>query len=187
MTEESFAVLINILCNNITVNYAQSERSTSGNTPIYPELVCGVGIRYLGGDALKTLGDVFGMSDSSADRMMKMFIRAALLSDHPLLAINFPELEDDLNRTAAEWSPRSVSFGLLDGFLAAMDGCWLCCINKPWDVDNPGDYFSGHYQCFGLNVQAACDANLIFVYCAVAGPRRTNDQRAFRRLTKLNA
>ena len=97
------------------MNYVQSERSTGGNTPIFPELVCGVGIRYLGGDALKTLGDVFGMSD--------LFIRAALLSDHPLLAINFPELEDDLNRTAAEWSPRSVSFRLLDGFLAAMDGC----------------------------------------------------------------
>jgi hypothetical protein len=126
------------------------------------------------------------MSDSSAERVMKMFIRAVLLSDHPLLAIKFPESESDLNRTAAEWSQRSVSFGLLDGFLAAMDG-WLCCTNKPGDVDNPGDYFSGHYQCFGLNVQAACDANLIFVYCAVAGPGRTNDQRAFRRLTKLNA
>ena len=66
MTEEGFVVLINILCNNITVNYAQSERSTSGNTPIYPELVCGVGIRYFGGDSLKTLSDVFGMSESSA-------------------------------------------------------------------------------------------------------------------------
>ena len=116
-----------------------------------------------------------------------MFLEAAFISEHPLLEIKLPDCEDELNRVASEWSRRSMSFGLLDGFISAMDG-WLCCINKPWDVDNPGDYFSGHYQRFGLNVQAACDANLIFVYCAVvAGPGRTNDQRAFRQLTKLNA
>eukprot|EP00978_Attheya_sp_CCMP212_P019093 scaffold53077_cov25-Attheya_sp.AAC.1 len=34
-----------------------------------------------------------------------------------------------------------------------MDG-WLCCINKPaGDVENSGDYFSGHYQRFGLNMR----------------------------------
>jgi len=53
-------------------------------------------------------------------------------------------------------------------------------------VDNPGDYFSGHYKRFGLNVQAACDANLIFIYVSVAAPGRTNDQRAFKRLTRLS-
>jgi hypothetical protein len=185
MTEKSFVTLVDILRDRITVDFAQSMRSTSGNTPIYPELVCGVGIRYFGGDSLKTLSDVFGMSESSAERVMKMFLEAAFISEHPLLEIKLPDCEDELNRVASEWSRRSMSFGLLDGFISAMDG-WLCCINKPWDVDNPGDYFSGHYQRFGLNVQAACDANLIFIYVSVAAPGRTNDQRAFKRLTRLN-
>jgi hypothetical protein len=89
-----------------------------------------------------------------------------------------------LKRVSAEWSSRSSSFQILDGFLGAIDG-WLCCMNKPSDVDNPGDYFSGHYQRFGLNVQAVCDANLIFIYVSVAAPGKTNDQRAFNRLTKF--
>eukprot|EP00978_Attheya_sp_CCMP212_P033435 scaffold134925_cov24-Attheya_sp.AAC.1 len=48
MTEKSFMTLVNVLRDRITVNYAQSMRLTGGNAPIYPELVCGVGIRYLG-------------------------------------------------------------------------------------------------------------------------------------------
>ena len=66
----------------------------------------------------------------------------------------------------------------------AQDG-WLCCTDAPFDVDNIGDYFSGHYQRYGLNIQAICDANLRFIFVAIAAPGRTNDARAFCRLTGL--
>jgi hypothetical protein len=116
--------------------------------------------------------------------VIKLFLDAIFYSDHPLLVIKLPDWDEDLKRVSAEWSSRSSSFQILDGFLGAIDG-WLCCMNKPSDVDNPGDYFSGHYQRFGLNVQAVCDANLIFIYVSVAAPGKTNDQRAFNRLTKF--
>eukprot|EP00978_Attheya_sp_CCMP212_P041902 scaffold246557_cov35-Attheya_sp.AAC.1 len=61
---------------------------------------------------------------------------------------------------------------------------WLCCMDKPTEV-NAADYFSGHYQRFGLAVQAMCDANLLFMYVGVAAPGKTNDLRAFNRLIKL--
>jgi hypothetical protein len=54
------------------------------------------------------------------------------------------------------------------------------------DVSNPGDYFSGHYQRFGLNVQAMVDSRLRFTYVAVAAPGKTNDNRAIRRLQQLS-
>jgi hypothetical protein len=84
MTEESFITLLNIFCDDITVNYVQSERLTSGNTPIYLELVVVLASVIWVVMHSRHWG-IFGMSDSSAERVMKMFIRAVLLSDHPLL------------------------------------------------------------------------------------------------------
>jgi hypothetical protein len=47
-------MLVNILRDWITVDFAQSMRSTGENLPIYPELlVCGAGLRVLGGEAIK--------------------------------------------------------------------------------------------------------------------------------------
>ena len=79
----------------------------------------------------------------------------------------------------------SNSFSTMDGHLGPLDG-WLCITNKPWDVANPVDYFSGHYQRFGLNVQAMCDAHLRIIYFCVCGPGKMNDAKAFRRLKGLH-
>jgi len=40
-------------------------------------------------------------------------------------------------------------------------------------------YFSGHYQCYGLNVQATCDASCRFTSLSVLCPRGTSDSKAF--------
>ena len=64
------------------------------------------------------------------------------------------------------------------GCLSAIDG-WLCTTEKPSDVLNPIEFCSGHYQRYGLNVQAMCDANLRFSYISVAASGGTNDSRAF--------
>ena len=45
---------------------------------------------------------------------------------------------------AEEWAQRSGAFGLYDGCLSEIDE-WLCTIEKPFNVNNPSDYFSGHY------------------------------------------
>ena len=71
------------------------------------------------------------------------------------------------------------------GHLSPLDG-WLCTTQKPWDVPNPSDYRSEHYQRFGLNVQTMCDANLRIMYMSVAGPGNMNDARAYRKLMGLH-
>ena len=55
----------------------------------------------------------------------------------------------------------------------------------PGDVTNQTDYFSGHYQCYGLNIQAMCDPNLIFLYIVIAAPGKVNDIQAFHRCQTL--
>ena len=58
----------------------------------------------------------------------------------------------------------------------------LCCIKVPFSskTANIQSYFSGHYQDYGLNVQACCDSNCEFQEVTVAGPGGCNDIAAYR-------
>ena len=78
----------------------------------------------------------------------------------------------------------SGAFGLFGGTIGAIDG-WLCALEATSDVPDPSDYFSGHYQCHGLNVQVVCDANLQIIHLSMAGVGQTNNAWAFCTLTKL--
>jgi len=42
-------------------------------------------------------------------------------------------------------------------------------------------YFSGHYQTYGINIQAACGHQCRFVYAALAAHRGSNDIAAYRK------
>ncbi len=52
----------------------------------------------------------------------------------------------------------------------------------PSRFHNVTSFFSGHYQCYGLNVQAVCDHECRFTYIAIAVPGGQPDITAFRRL-----
>jgi hypothetical protein len=45
-------------------------------------------------------------------------------------------------------------------------------------IGNVRSYFSGHYQQYGVNIQACCDHLSRFTYIAVAGPGVMNDNQA---------
>ena len=65
-------------------------------------------------------------------------------------------------------------------------GCsMLLQIHTPaeFETGNVKAYFSGHYQDYGINVQAACDSKCRFVYAALAAPGGSNDIAAFRKLS----
>jgi len=55
--------------------------------------------------------------------------------------------------------------------VACIDG-YLLQIMVPAcsETGNVKSYFSGHYQTYGINIQAACDHKCRFVYAAVAAP-----------------
>ena len=91
---------------------------------------------------------------------------------------------DELQKLAAKWQEVSTAFGLLNGFLGAIDG-WLPRTKRPSGVDNPADYYFGHYQCYGLNVQATCIPDLLFLFFKIAAPGKVNDVRAFSRCADL--
>ena len=181
MTEASFKKLLEILRPRITSNELQSFRSTAGNDPITPEMTVGAGLRFLGGEYQKSIADVYGLSLTSCQRIVNNFLSAADTNSH--FDIKIPTSEAELQKRADEWNRLSGASGLYYGVVGAIDG-WLACIQKP-SVPHPADYFSGHYQRYGLNVQAVCDSNLRFFYFAVAGTGRTNDARVFNRCLAL--
>ena len=157
MSEESFNKLVNLLREDITVDAMKSSNSARGNDPIYPEMIVGSGLRFLGGEAVKSLAEIYGMSDDSNRRINQMFIKAVINNER--LRIHLPKTHQDLTKLADGFDRISGALGLFYGVIGAIDG-WLCTTQKPSDVENEGDYFSGHYKRFGLNVQAICDADL---------------------------
>jgi hypothetical protein len=63
--------------------------------------------------------------------------------------------------------------------ISVVDG-YLLRITTPnkKEAMNVRSFFSGHYQCHGVNIQAACDADCRFTYLAMAAPGVTADRDA---------
>ena len=72
------------------------------------------------------------------------------------------------------------SHNILNGCAGCLDG-WLCGIKVPGakHTSNIISYFLGHYQCYGLNIQAPCDACCHFTLVSVLSPGGTGDSKAF--------
>ena len=85
----------------------------------------------------------------------------------------------------------SSSRRIVDRFLTAVNCCPGLLLKLPSTSDelknatNQTDFFSGHYQRYGLNVQAVCDSKLRFIYLSINSPGKTNDARAFQRCDSL--
>ena len=62
--------------------------------------------------------------------------------------------------------------GAVDGYLLSID------VPNKEEAGNVRSYFSGHYQRYGINVQACCDASSRFIYFELAGPGSANDRFA---------
>jgi hypothetical protein len=182
MSEETFSILLETIRDDITANHIKSKNSTSGNDPIYPELVLASGLEFMGGCAYKHIALIYGMSLSSAKRIVCKFWNAVIFN--PAFSLALPYTLEELEANACAFEEKSKAFGLFKGVIGALDG-WLCDTNKPI-VHNTSDFFSGHYQRFGLNVQAMCDAHLRFMFLGIAGPGGMNDVRAFAKCSEFN-
>jgi hypothetical protein len=120
-----------------------------------------------------------GISVASFYRCLHAGINAIVLCDS--LSFSFPTSDADL-QGAADGFKSVSSNGVIDGCVACVDGI-LLKIQTPAasEVGNVKSFFSGHYQTFGIDVQAACDSNCKFVSVNIAAPGGTNDIAAFRK------
>ena len=63
---------------------------------------------------------------------------------------------------------------------------WLALLhNMMFDVPDQTAYFSEHYQRYGLNVEAVCDANCPAIYISAVVLGEINDAGTYKRLHRL--
>jgi hypothetical protein len=173
MKLESFNLLLSYIHDDLIVDEVQASRR---GTPIMPELCLYSTIRYLAGASYIDIRFLTGISVPSIYRIIWKTIRALIFC--PQLKIKFPTTEKELKDAAFGFE--SVSTGAcITNCVSVVDGYHLA-IQTPnkGEAKNVQSFFSGHYQCYGVNIQAACDHNCRFQFIGVAGPGVMGDRDA---------
>ena len=175
MRHTSFNKLLDLLRPSLIVNDKQARCASKGHSPIIPELILHCTLRYLAGGSVHDIRVTAGLSRASFYRVVTRCIDA--INDCRALDFSFPRTEVELRNAAAKFEQLS-SDEVMKGCVGALDG-WLCRIRvPPKGTPNVISYFSGHYQCYGLNVQACCDADCRFTCISIMCPGSAGDSRA---------
>ncbi|KAI2489792.1 nuclease [Fragilaria crotonensis] len=95
-----------------------------------------------------------------------------------MLSIKFPATPAEARVAALGFQSVSQG-GCIWNCVAAVDGYHLQ-IQTPSKAEakNVKSFFSGHYQTYGVNVQASCDSNCRFSFIGIAGPGVMGDREA---------
>ena len=90
----------------------------------------------------------------------------------------WPDMKELAVQRAAGFSSISTN-RIMTECVAVLDGYHMEIATPPKkEVHNVKSYFSGHYQTYGINIQAACDHNCRFLFIGVGGPGITGDREA---------
>jgi hypothetical protein len=165
----------------LTVSFTQSLRSTPRNEPIYPEMIVAICLRISGpSDTMESCAVNYGLPVASVKCAFDLFLNAIHYNETcRAMRIELFWGGDALRDLAQRWlDVLTCPQGLYWGHIGAVNG-WLPWTEMPCGVSNQANFYSGHYQAYGLNIQAMCDPDLVFMCVAVAGPGKINDVRAF--------
>jgi hypothetical protein len=140
-------------------------------------------ICWLAGGSYSDIRVVAGCSRAAFYQYIYECVDAIILC--PQLAYHFPTSNEEISKAASDFEEISYN-DAIKGCVACIDG-FLLRIKVPArnETGNVKAYFSGHYQAYGVNIQAACDSKCRFVEVGVVAPGGTNDIAAFRK-TKLS-
>ena len=184
MSLSSFRKLCLLIDPFVQVVEIKSNNRT-GKKSIGSEVVLHCLLRWLAGGSYLDIRLSAGISRPSVYVCIHKAVDAILRCG--ALKINFPVTKDEIDKSASDFQQLS-SDGIIDGCVACVDGLLLPIkIPSKKETGNVLAYFSGHYNTYGINVQAACDSSCRFFYVALAAPGRSSDVVAFQKtsLSKL--
>ena len=133
------------------------------------------GLCLLAGASYIDLTSTYGISESSVFVARNLFVNA--VNSCEALKIVFPNSEEDIN-VLQNRSQAKSTHGLIQGCVRCVDGIPIE-IKRPSEREcwnSPKSYYSGHYCCYGLNIQAVCDVNMHFICLSVAATGKSSDQ-----------
>ena len=178
MDLQAFNKLCDILCPKLFKDERMSRTRTDKAT-ISTEIALHCFLRWAAGGSYLDIRLCAGISITSFYTCIHSCMDALYKS--PELAYSFPTTPEEIEQACAGFRSCS-SHDLIRGCVACIDG-FLLKVRTPSKnkTGNVKAYFSGHYQTYGINVQAACDSRCRFVYCAPIAPGGANDITAFRK------
>ena len=171
MKKKSFFKLVQILTPFI--------KKKGHHAAISPKLRLFIYLHWARGSSYLDIVNLTGISRASLYRIVHGVGRSILECNHPEVDnIHFPQTPDECKKAAADF--QSIShLGVFGNVVCAVDGYLLKLIEpSKKHVGNVRSFFSGHYQCFGMNVQAACDAHCRFVFIGLTAPGVMPDREA---------
>lgn len=180
MSLPSFLKLCNLIRPLVQINEDMSRRRT-GKGPITVEMALHCLLRFLSGGSPLDARICVGISVPSFYRVVFRCVDAILRQNE--LGYHFPSSNDEVLKASSGFAQIS-SHHIIEGCVGALDGMLLRIFTpRKTETGNVKAYFSGHYQDYGINVQAVCDSNCRFIYAALAAPGGANDIAAFRNTT----
>ena len=152
MSFHDFKVLVDMLYENISYDYARYE-FTSTQMPIRAEITVAIGLCWFAGASCVDLKNIYCCSASSFYRHRHQFICALNLCDS--LKLSFPSTPKEVHYTQLGFHIVSTT-NIIYGCVGAIDGLLVVikCPSMKDSENNPSSYYSGHYCCHGLNIQA---------------------------------
>jgi DDE superfamily endonuclease len=173
MSHASFNKLLSYIRHNLEVDQVQGSQCGGA---ILPEIRLYCTIRWLTGGSYSDIYMFVGISKPSFYRVCWETILA--LYRCPKLQIRFPQMLEECQIAADNFASFSRSEAIIN-CVGAVDG-FLLEISAPAEglVANVRSYYSGHYKCYGVNVQACCDHLSCFTYIAITSPGVMNDIQA---------
>ncbi|KAL7545661.1 hypothetical protein ACHAWF_009009 [Thalassiosira exigua] len=179
MSEHAHGKLMNI----IGPALQRAEYNSRSPEPIRVEHIMALGLRVLGGGRPKDIRHFVGTCRDASYKAVTDFLNA--VNESPELSINFPSSDAEWEAVRRGWSAKSYD-GLLHGNVLALDG-FFQRTNMPTrkEATNVLSYYSGHYESYGINCQAAIQSDLQFMYFGVISPGSTNDNISYPKCTAL--
>ncbi|KAE9108655.1 hypothetical protein PF007_g12574 [Phytophthora fragariae] len=176
MSRQSFMALAAKLESRLTVDEQQS-RNRTGIEPITHINKLHMLLRWLSGGSYHDIRSKSGVSVSAFYDCIHEVVEAIIA--HPDLQLQFPTTLAAQRHAASEFKKLSTS-KVMKGCVGAVDG-WLCPIKAPKknEVTRVRSFFSGHYQRYGVDVQACCDHLSRFTAVTCSSPGGTGDSVAF--------
>jgi hypothetical protein len=182
MSYYSFQKLLAMLQPSLMVNTWKSHVQTNTKL-IYTEIILHCTLQFLAGGSYLDIMCNAVLSHTAF--YSSIYKGIDLINRCPDLALKLPRSLEELHNAADEFASLSRDW-LLNGCVLVLDG-WLCWIKVPGSNETPNvsSYFSGHYQVYGLNVQATCDVQSRFTYVCFLCPGGSVDSRAYQERRKM--
>eukprot|EP00644_Phytophthora_capsici_P015270 jgi/Phyca11/113545/e_gw1.24.167.1 len=176
MSYRGFEKLVCLLAPRLHVDEAQSRRR-SGIDPLTPVNMVQMCISWLAGYSYHPVRALSGCSKTAFYNSIHKVMDAIQCCDE--LQLRFPVTRFDQQKTARAFS-RLSSERAFTGCVGAIDG-WLCEVQVPrkTEVKRVTSFFSGHYQCYGVNVQACVDHHCRFTAISTKCPGGMGDALAY--------